>query len=153
MESCAIESNNTDHISRVFEPKILSKSTLWWKGPQWLSQEKSSWLTTEINTPTDKLEIINVHIACLNTPENITHIFSKMRRHIRVTAYCKRFISNCRNSKANRKSTILCTHDFDQALTSCVMMVKQISYVQKMKNEMENKRLQPAFISRHCFPS
>jgi hypothetical protein len=30
------QSNPANLISRGVEPKTLSKSTLWWKGPQWL---------------------------------------------------------------------------------------------------------------------
>jgi len=51
----------------------------------------------------------------------------------------KRFISNCRNPKANRQSTILFTQDFDQALTCCVKMVQQISYAQEIRNLMEQQ--------------
>jgi hypothetical protein len=36
------QSNPADLISRRVEPTILSSSTLWWKGPQWLTQEPSS---------------------------------------------------------------------------------------------------------------
>ena len=51
--------NPADLISRGIEPTTLSTSTLWWKGTQWLSQEPSTWPTTEMNTPTDNLEIRN----------------------------------------------------------------------------------------------
>jgi len=78
------QSNPANLISRGIEPTTLSTSTLWWKGPQWLSQEPSSWPTTEINTCTDNLEIINVHIACLQPAESITQRFSKLNRLIRV---------------------------------------------------------------------
>jgi len=127
------QSNAADLISRGIEPKTLSSSTLWWKGPQ----EPSSWPITEINIPTDNLEFRNVHIACLQPPEDITHRFSNLNRLIRVIAYCKRFISNCRNPKANRLST----QDLDQALTCCVKMVQQISYAQEMKNLMEQQEV------------
>ena len=124
----ASQSNPADLISRGIEPTTLSTSTLWWKGAQWLSQEPSSWPTTEFNTPTDYLEIINVHIACLQTPEEITQRFSKLNRLIRVITYCRRFINNCRNPKANRQSTTLYTQDLDQTLTCCVKMIQQISH-------------------------
>jgi len=40
------QSNPSDLISRGIEPSTLSTSTLCWKGPQWLTQEPSSWPTT-----------------------------------------------------------------------------------------------------------
>jgi len=70
----------------------------------------------------------------------------------------KRFISNCRNPKANRQSNILSTQDFDQAVTCCVKIVQQISYAQEIRNLMEQqevaassslKTLHP-FINKEC---
>ena len=40
------QSNPADLISRGTDPSTLTTSTLWWKGPQWLSQEPSIWPTT-----------------------------------------------------------------------------------------------------------
>ena len=135
------QSNSADLISRGIVPSTLSTSTLWWKGPQWLSQEPSSWPTTEVNTPIDSLEIRNVHVALLQPPEHITQSFSKLNRLIRDIAYCRRFIHNCRHSKANRRSTILSTQDLDQALTCFVKMAQQISYAQEMKDLMEKQQV------------
>jgi hypothetical protein len=36
------ESNPADLISRGVDPTSLSSATLWWKVPQWLTQEPSS---------------------------------------------------------------------------------------------------------------
>jgi hypothetical protein len=66
------QSNPADLISRGMDPTTLTTSILWWKGPQWLSQEPSSWPTTEVNIPTDNLEIRNVRVAILQPPEDIT---------------------------------------------------------------------------------
>jgi hypothetical protein len=126
-------SNPADLISRGLEPSALS-STLWWKGPQWLSQEPSSWPTTEFNTPTDSLEIRKVHVALIHPSEDITQKYSKLNKLIRVAAYCRRFISNCRHPRATRQSTTLSTQDLDQGLTCCVKMVQQISVVQEISD-------------------
>jgi len=75
--------------------------------------------------------------CCTSTTSRRHHTkFFKLNRLIRVTAYCRRFINNCRNSKANGRSTTLSTQDLDQALTCCVNIVQQISYTQEMKNLM-----------------
>ena len=76
------QSNPADLISRGIEPTTLSTSTLWWKGPQWLPQEPSNWPITEVNTPTDNLQIRHVHLACLQTSEDFTKRFSKLNRLI-----------------------------------------------------------------------
>jgi len=113
------QSNPADLISRGDEPTTLLTSTLWWKGPQCLTQEPSSWPSTEFNIPTKNLEIRHVHVA-FHPPEDITQRFSKLNKLIRVIAYCRRFINNCRNFKANRQTAILTKQDLDQALTYCV---------------------------------
>jgi hypothetical protein len=134
------QSNPADLISTGVEPTTLSTFTLWWKRPQWLTQKPSSWPTTEFNTPTEILEIRNVHVA-IQLPENITQRFSKLNRLIGVIAYCRRFINNCRKLKANRQITTLTTQDLDQALTCCVKMVQQISYVQEFKDMMKQQEV------------
>ena len=126
------QSNPADLNSREVEPTTLSTSTLWWKGPPWLTQQPSSWPRTEVSTPTDNLEIRTVHFASLQPSEDITQKFSKLNGLIRVIAYCKTFINICRNSKANRQTTTLSTQDLDQALTCCLKMV-QVSYAQEIK--------------------
>jgi len=131
------QSNPADLISRGIDPSTLATSTLWWKGPQWLSQEPSCWPTAEFKTPTKTLETGKVHVACLQTPEDIIQGFSKLYRLIRVIAYCRRFINNCRQQSANRQLTALTTQDLDQALICCVRIVQQISYEQEIKDLLE----------------
>ena len=82
-----------------------------------------------------------MHIAFLQTPEDITQEFSKLNRLIRVIAYCRKFIHHCRQPKANRQATTLSTQDLDQALTCCVKMVQQISYAQEIKDLMEQQEV------------
>jgi len=65
------QSNPANLISRGIDPSTLATSTLWWKGPQRLSQEPSSWPTTEFITPTENLEVRKVHMARLQPPEDI----------------------------------------------------------------------------------
>ena len=121
--------------------KTLSTSTLCWKGPQWLTQEPSSGLISEVNTSTDNLEARKVHVASLQAPDDIPFRFSKLNRLIRVIVYCRRFINTCRNSKANRQSTTLPTQDLDLAPTCCVKMVQQISYAQEIKELGEKQEV------------
>jgi hypothetical protein len=131
------QSNPADLISRGVEPLTLSRSTLWWKGPQWLTQEPSSWPAADFNPPLENLEIRNVHVA-VQPPEDIIPRFSRLNRLIRVIAYCGRFINNCRLTKANRQSANLTTQDLNQALTCCVKMVQQTAYAHEVKDLKEH---------------
>jgi len=67
------QSNSADLVSRGVEPTTLSTSTLWWKEPQWLIQKPSSWPKTEVNTPTEHLEMRNMHVALRQHPEDFIH--------------------------------------------------------------------------------
>jgi len=66
-----------DLISRGIEATALSTSTLWWKGPQWLTQQPSDWPRTMVNIPTDNFEVRTVHVAVIHS-EDITQRFSKL---------------------------------------------------------------------------
>ena len=82
-----------------------------------------------------------VHVARLQTPKDITQRLSKLKRLIRVIAYCRIFINNCRHPKGNRQTTTLSTQDLDQAHTCCVKTVQQISHAQEMKGLMEHQEV------------
>jgi hypothetical protein len=69
------QSNPADLISRGLDSTTLASSTLWWKGPQWFSQEPSSCPSTEVKTPTETLEIRTVYVGTLQTPDDITQKF------------------------------------------------------------------------------
>ena len=135
------QANPADLISRGIDPSTLATSTLWWKGPQWLVQEPSSWPTAEFNISTALLELKKVLVAYLQTPEDFTQRFSKLHRLIRVIAYCNKFIGNCRISKANRQFTTLSTQELDQALMCCVKAVQHMSYVQELKDLTEGQEV------------
>ena len=60
---------------------------------------------------TMNLEARNVHLALNNQHEDFTQRFSNLNRLPRVTAYCRRFVYNCRHELANRQFTALTTQD------------------------------------------
>lgn len=68
------QNHSADLISSGIETTTLLTSSLWWKVTHWLPQESYKWPKTEINKPTEKLEIRNLHIECLKTSESITNI-------------------------------------------------------------------------------
>ena len=72
------QSHPAEFISMGIEPTTLSTSTLCWKGQQWLTQEPSSGLISEVNTSTDNLEARKVHVASLQAPDDIPFRFSKL---------------------------------------------------------------------------
>jgi hypothetical protein len=135
------ESNPADLISRGINPTIVYTSTLWWNWPQWLLQEPFFWPAMNFNGSAENMEIRNVHVDRLQPQEDITQRFSKLNRLVRVVAYCRRLIHNCRHSNANLITTTLTTQELNQALTCCVKIVQQISYAQEKRELMEQQEV------------
>jgi hypothetical protein len=92
------------------------------------------------------MEIRNVHVAHVHAEANITQRFSKLNSHVRVTAYCRRFIYNFKQPKANRQTTTLSTQDLDKALACCVKMVQQTAYAQEVEELVKHQE-----VSVHSF--
>jgi hypothetical protein len=145
------QSNPAYLISREVEPSTLSTFTSWWKGPQWLTQEPSSWPAADFNTPLENLIIGNVHIA-VQPPDNIIPRFSSLNKLIRVIAYCGRYLTNCRHTKANRQTATLTTQNLDQVLTCCVKMVQQTSYAHEVKDLKEHGEVATAISLKTLCP-
>jgi hypothetical protein len=123
-------SNPADLISRGTDPTTLATTALWWHGPGWLLHDTSHWPSREFKPATEELEIKKTLVAVITPKEDITERFSKLLRLTRVIAYCRRFIFNCRQAKANRETASLTTQDLDGALTCCIKLVQQNSYAQ-----------------------
>jgi len=131
------QNNPADLISRGADPTTLATSTFWWNSPEWITRDPSAWPVADFDTPTANLETKTVHLALNYQHEDFTQKFSKLNRLLRVIAYCKRFVYNCRQQSANRQHTALTTQDLDQALICCVKTVQQISYEQEIKDLLE----------------
>jgi hypothetical protein len=140
VETCAVSIKSCwSNIKRNWTYVIIIIHTM--VGLQWFWPEPTSWPLTEVNTPTDNLELRNVRVALVYSQEDITQGFSKLNKLIRVIAYFKRFIDICRQPKANRQTTILSTQDLDKALTCCMKMVQQISYAQEFEELVKHKEV------------
>ena len=73
--------------------------------------------------------------------EDFTKRFSKFLRLTRVTAYCMRFINNCRQPREARETTTLTTQELDHALMCCVRCVQQNSYFQEIQDLTDNQEV------------
>lgn len=92
--------NPADFLSRGILPRALLDCTMWWNGPQWLSQPKDQWpysaATFEGELPEVKKQ--KIILAAFQTSNWINiNKFSNLMKLQRVVAYCLRFIYNCRN--------------------------------------------------------
>jgi hypothetical protein len=79
------ESNPADLISRGINPTVLSTSTLWWHGPQWLSQRPSYWPLTNFKIST---EHGNQECACCSSTTSRGHHTAILQIEQTHQSYC-----------------------------------------------------------------
>ncbi|KRY82094.1 hypothetical protein T4D_6964 [Trichinella pseudospiralis] len=110
---CPTKDNPANVITRGTTLKKLKDNHLWWNGPKWLHNE-NQWPKERLQrTVTKKIENIieeeqRPTLAMLNVNVTIPPIFEFERfgyfkKMLRLTAYCKRFVSNCNTSPERRK--------------------------------------------------
>lgn len=106
----ASEHNPADVISRGANLHDLINSRIWWHGPQFLSEPSDKWpdnsnIIDRASTPQSVLEYKQPLLSfCCKNDFNLFHRFSELNKLIRVTAYCLRFIKNCKATLAGKQT-------------------------------------------------
>lgn len=103
---CPGSDNPADLLTRGITGSRLVSSDLWWSGPKWLTEHENEWpdlrSSNEAETDLLKEERKAVHVTLQTTPpEPLLDLtkYSELHRALRVTAWCLRFLRNCRNGK------------------------------------------------------
>ncbi|KRY41665.1 hypothetical protein T01_1063 [Trichinella spiralis] len=106
---CSTKNNPADFLSRGSTVKQLASQPVWWHGPPWLMEDKDRNFESKdypsINLKIDEYYppsvtvLVNVEEDIKLTPQRFKY-FEKL---IRVTAYCRRFLENCRHPESNRR--------------------------------------------------
>ncbi|XP_075743772.1 uncharacterized protein LOC142802692 [Rhipicephalus microplus] len=101
--------NPADLITRGILPSALLESELWWRGPHWLHKDKTHWPTTGEQSPGAvecHLEERKVTVMpVISSPfEAVLKVeeFSSCSRVVRLTAWVRRFVNNCRRGKERK---------------------------------------------------
>ena len=96
------KSNPADKATRGLKAIDLSTDDAWWSGPDFLRQDRPSWPRVDLGQ-VEKLpeerKTVRTLVASLQseTPERLQpERWSSLKRLIRVTAWCLRFIVQCR---------------------------------------------------------
>ncbi|XP_012285896.1 uncharacterized protein LOC105702705 [Orussus abietinus] len=110
--------NPADCASRGLQPQELQDFSLWWNGPQWLRQPSSSWPREEPSSAEDAQQEerpIRTHLTQTTHPWDLILRYSDLRKLIRVTAYCRRFVYNVRQPAPERRIHHLTTAELAEA--------------------------------------
>ncbi|KAL0829434.1 hypothetical protein ABMA28_004206 [Loxostege sticticalis] len=128
--------NPADVASRGLSPIDLQSSELWWEGPAFLKEPTVSFdrnvILPETNLESKVKLCANVTV---NEPDNDVHNylnrFSTLSKLIRVTAYCLRFIHNCK-LKTKNKCTYLTSDEIKNSLIVCTRLSQSVNFKEEI---------------------
>jgi hypothetical protein len=131
--------NPADILSRGSTASELLEAELWWKGPTWLTSNKTLTQESEEIPETNEEEVktkITVHTTTIK--EDICERFSNLERMRRVLSYCRRFADKCRKKKDNGQSQ-LTVQELEETLLK-VIKHTQHAYFKQEINKLEKKQ-------------
>ena len=106
--------NPADLLSRGMRPNQLVKSSLWWRGPDWLSLQPSPWPRLQPSTPRSLPEVKSNVLLVSPTPPTCNTWFNRYSSfgHLnRIIAWMRRFVHNAKRPPRNRIKTDVLTSD------------------------------------------
>ncbi|CAG7734382.1 unnamed protein product, partial [Allacma fusca] len=131
--------NPADCASRGISPSELVNHPLWWQGPDFLRDSTYEFCKPAIipeEALCERRKRALVHHVALD--ESLLYKFSSLTRLQRITAYCQRFIYNCRRVKKDRNFHCLSSTELREALLKLVRIVQQ-NYFANEFNQCEKK--------------
>lgn len=100
---CPGKENPADLLTRGILPAELVGRKDWWTGPEWLKREERSIMVSDIQESqlcmAEERAVQILHTITQSTPEPLMNLedHSSLTRVLRVTAWVRRFIHNCRS--------------------------------------------------------
>lgn len=126
--------NPADLISRGVLPDELENKNLWWQGPHWLSHDTypiQQHNETDTQLPQSEMVVRAFNTTTVKSPFLISN-YSFIDKLKRITAYCLRFIFNC---KAKMLKTNICKGPLSlQELNQALCIQNQLRCVTFQKN-------------------
>ncbi|XP_055623164.1 uncharacterized protein LOC129766610 [Toxorhynchites rutilus septentrionalis] len=137
------ESNPADRTSRGIQPSQIQHDSLWWQGPQFLTQSAEAWPDRPSSSATIDIAVqekrSTVVLATVTVDDSIFERYSELGRLQKVVATCIRFSNNCRSAKANRCYGILTPTKVDGALKALVRLAQVTNFPKEIKSLRHNK--------------
>lgn len=128
--------NPADIASRGTFPKNIQESDIWWHGPTWLKHNESYWpnqsCQKSYETTIEKRLHSTTTLTSITTCDLI-HKYSNLKKLLRITAYCKRFINNAKSCPTKRFFGQLSSNELDNALLSLIKQQQSVTYPEEIK--------------------
>ncbi|XP_036344420.1 uncharacterized protein LOC118753654 [Rhagoletis pomonella] len=124
------QDNPADCATRGLTPTQLQQFDLWWIGPAWLRQDKSTWPISssspdDIDSTATEEKLAKVLALSIITEPSFLLRYSSYIKLVRITARLLRFFYNLRKTrKEDRHSGPLTTNELQQSLFRIVHMVQ-----------------------------
>ncbi|KRZ88518.1 hypothetical protein T08_9134 [Trichinella sp. T8] len=138
---CPGRQNPADLLSRgITLPKLL-ESPLWWHGPKWLAHPHKAWPvgppaenTSPVRDERQSEQRVTVgvtaHVECNSIgPER----YGCVERPFRITAYCQRFVRNCRLPAVARQGGALTVAELRKAEGTWVRMAQSEAFSSELQ--------------------
>ncbi|GFU58837.1 integrase catalytic domain-containing protein [Trichonephila clavipes] len=129
------QENPADCASRGIAASKLKVHKLWWSGPQWLSQDSLHFPSIDLSTSCEedvkceeKSSTVLTNVSTSSQGSYLLEIiakYSSFSRLIRVIAWCKRYIKNCRLS---RVTGVLTSKEVDDATKIVIQTVQESQF-------------------------
>lgn len=125
-------------------PRELAACRLWWEGPEFLKGPSNWPITFKDSSLISLPELKQVKYCKLSVSSfDILQRYSNINKLIRVVAYCKRFILNCRSSKQSRITDILNVTEINESLKTLFKIAQAQSLSDKLNVLTTLKELKP----------
>ncbi|GFY08485.1 integrase catalytic domain-containing protein [Trichonephila clavipes] len=135
------QENPADWASRGIAASKLKVHKLWWSPPQWLSQDSLHFPSIDLSTSCEedvkceeKSSTLLTNVSTSSQGSYLLEIIAKYSSFsclIRVIAWCKRFIKNCRS----RVTSVLTSKEVDDATPKLLFkLYKNRSFIPKFNS-------------------
>ncbi|XP_071580238.1 uncharacterized protein [Temnothorax nylanderi] len=123
--------NPADLLSRGLSLDLLAQSKLWWHGPCFLLKEDREWPVMPI-LEANTLEVKRTLCTLSSTDSPIFKFTANLNHLIRIMAYCKRFIDNCKRRDKHGSGVLTVAE-----LTETLHILAKLAQAQSFLNEIE----------------
>lgn len=125
------EDNPADCASRGISAVDLPNHHLWWTGPEWLHKTSDHWPSQEVAIenvicPEEK-KAVQITLTEVQPPHLLLQRYSNYMQLIRCTAWCQRFINNCRAGTV-KSVGCLSTSELTKSVNVYIHLVQQNTF-------------------------